>query len=195
MYNEKAWKPELPSLRDWDIKMHDFVEVNKGPQKGARGRVIERQFIRNNVVVEGVKVKEKPVLDGESHPFAPKFKTESTPQPIYFRDVSLVDPILDRRVAGVRWERNAETKRMQRVSPESGNVIPLPARPEPEPVDYAPSLCTPGHSVLEVTYIPLPEEHQGIARRRRWEATLQARGAAAPASDGATPQAAPTTGE
>jgi large subunit ribosomal protein L24 len=161
--SQADWTPETKSVRDWHFKLWDMVEVIKGPVKGERGQVIETVWRRNKVVVEGVNLRSTQVMDMESSPFAPKFKTESEPQPLYFRDVALIDPQTDKPVKGVRWEQ-LEDGRHQRVCEASGNVIPLPRKPEPKVVDYAESMCTPARDVLEVTYVPLPDHSTKIAR-------------------------------
>ena len=183
--------PETPSLRSWNVKMHDYVEVNKGEEEGMRGRVIDRHWKRNEVTVEGVNMSKKEVLDLEKGtPFSPVFKPEGIPLPLYFRDVSLIDPQLDRRVDEVRWEQRDGV--FTRISVESGTEIPVPGKPEPLPKEYADAMCTRGSDVLEVTYTPLPDHSTTRARAQ----LAAAEDEVSAVSDGAaavTPTAAPGT--
>lgn len=179
----KLSKPETPSLRTWDVKLADVVVVNRGPARGQRGRVIERRWRENEVVVEGVNMSKKRVLDMDSNiVIEPKYKTESEPQPLHFMDVSLIDPQTDKGVR-VRWETKTleDGRRVPvRISCESGVEIPFPGAPGGPPrhdpmaraplVDYAESLSTRRHQVLEVTYKPLPE----YSMRRMREAAARA---------------------
>ena len=167
MYGERAsdWEPETKSVRDWDVKYLDLVEVNTGSEEGKLGKVIEKQWARNKVIVEGVNLKLRQVMDMESNPFAPKFKEEGEPQPIHFRNVSLIDPVTNERVESVRWE-HLDSGKWQRVCEKSGNVIPLPVKPSPPELDYAETLCTPGRDVLEVTYVPMPDYSTTLAKKR-----------------------------
>lgn len=190
-YHEKAWMhgeskadwtPETKSVHDWDVKMWDMVEVIKGPERGSRGQVIERQWQRNKVVVSGVNLLTKKVMDSEASPFAPKFQTESTPLPLYFRDVAPIDPQTDAPVKQVRWEL-LEDGRHQRVCAASGNVIPLPSKPAPKDVEHAESLCTPARDVLEVTYVSLPDHSTTLARSYAKVAAYKAARAAARAAE------------
>ena len=147
-------KQELRT-NEWDFRMNDLVEVTNGPDAGVRGRVIGRNARYNEITVEGVNAETKEIYDTESSPFRPKFEQKTTHEPIYFRDVALVCPTLDKRTA-VAWE--TRDGRRVRVSTESGAEIPLPAKPNSwEGRDYAESLCTRRADVLEVTYKPLPD--------------------------------------
>lgn len=152
---DRRAKPETSGLHEWDLRMWDAVEVNCGVEEGTRGRVIERKWQHNQVVVENVNLKEKHVFDeeGGGTPFAPKFKVERTPQPIHFTHVSLIDPSIDKRVE-VRWEER--DGRRVRVSSESGAEIPiLRTKPGPEiPKEYADKYSSKRTDVLEVTYKP-----------------------------------------
>ena len=152
---DRRAKPETSGLHEWDVRLWDAVEVNCGAEEGARGRIIQRKWLHNQVVVEDVNVKEKYVFDedGGGTPFAPKFKVEKTPQPIHFTHVSLIDPSLDKRVE-VRWEER--DGRRVRVSSESGAEIPiLREKPGPEiPKEYADKYSSKRTDVLEVTYKP-----------------------------------------
>lgn len=181
----------------WDIKVDDLVEVNTGPEAGRRGRVLRCNTRYNEVVVEGINVISKEVMDTESSPFDPAFLTNNTPRPIYFRNVSLVDPVLDKRTE-VEWSE-VDGRRV-RIAAESGAEVPLPARPPPwEGVDFAESLCTRRADVLEVTYKPLPDYSLS---RMRAEARAEAAkaddasgvpgGQSAESSEGAAPD--PTAG-
>ena len=161
MKEDKRVKQEA---KRWDVKVDDLVEVNTGPEEGKRGRVLRCNLRYNEIVVEGVNVTTREVMDAESSPFDPSFVVESRERPLYFRDVSLVDPQLDART-DVTWEeRDGSTVR---IATGSGAVVPLPARtPEWEGRDYAESLCTRRADVLEVTYKPLPPYSLTQARRR-----------------------------
>jgi len=193
-------KPETPSLNTWEVKLADLVVVNQGPAKGERGVVIERRWRENQVVVEGVNMSSKRVLDMDSDiVFNPQYKTEREAQPLHYTHVSLIDPESDHGVS-VRWEkRKLEDGRVVpvRISTESGLEIPLPGAPggppRPDPlgrkplVDYAESLSTRRHHVLEVTYKPLPE----YSMRRMREAAAAAGEEAPTSSESPPPDASP----
>ena len=144
----------------WDIRRDDLVEVNTGPEEGKRGKVLAIEKRYNEVMVEGVNEHTKQVLDTESSPFIPEFKTITNSRPIYFREVSLVDPTTDTRTE-IKWTQvpDAEGKmRHVRIAVGSGAEIPLPAiTPAWEGKEYADSLCTRREDVQKVTYVPLPE--------------------------------------
>ena len=144
----------------WYIQKNDLVEVNTGPEEGKRGRVLALEKRYNEVIVEGVNVHTKEVMDQESSPFIPEFTTVAKSRPIYFRDVSLVDPTTDTRT-DVEWQsREGEDgkKRRVRTALGSGAEIPLPAiTREWEGKEYADSQCTRRADVLAVTYVPLSD--------------------------------------
>mgnify|MGYP006095421919 FL=1 len=170
----------------WDIRLDDLVEVNKGPEEGKRGRVQSVNLRYNEVVVEGINEVVKEEMDGESSPFdyQPKFVTSTTPQPIYFRDVSLVDPTLDQRT-DVSWVPRESDGRHERISALSGAVVPLAAKtPAWDSKDYADALCTRRSDVLEVTYVPLPELPRRL-RKPKLEAAIGDAGDGADFADAA----------
>lgn len=163
----------------WDVKIDDLVEVNTGPEEGKRGRVLRCNLRYNEIVVDGINTYTVETMDGDANPFDPTFTAITRPRPLYFREVSLVDPQTDTRT-DVTWEQR--DGRAVRVSTVSGAEVPLPARPEPYWANeqYAESLCTRRADVLEVTYKPLPPYSLSKARRRALMAEAEEEEPAAP---------------
>ncbi|PXF45134.1 50S ribosomal protein L24 [Gracilariopsis chorda] len=133
--------PVTNPLKRWRILRGDFVEVISGPEKGKRGRVIEVVRASNRVVVEGVGLVRKKMLQPGG--FEKVFETES---PIYVSRVAVVCPQTDQptRVTFAFLEDGTKV----RVSKKSGVIIPRPEilkqrrnpHPEDSPKDTAPTV-------------------------------------------------------
>lgn len=113
-------KPELP-LELWPLKLRDYVEIIKGPEKGARGQVLSRNWKENTVTVDGVKVAISDKLDPESRSVLnPEIITIRTPLPFHFSYAAVIDPATD-EPTDVRFE--VLDGKLRRISVASGHGV------------------------------------------------------------------------
>lgn len=124
--------PVTNPIKRWRILRGDFVEVISGHHTGQRGRVIEVVRASNRVVVEGVNMVKKKVLQPGG--YSKIYETES---PVYVSRVAVVCPKTDlpTRLTFAYTEDGTKV----RVSKKSGSIIPRPEilrqRRKPHPED------------------------------------------------------------
>eukprot|EP00592_Proboscia_alata_P010688 CAMPEP_0194357470 /NCGR_PEP_ID=MMETSP0174-20130528/4941_1 /TAXON_ID=216777 /ORGANISM="Proboscia alata, Strain PI-D3" /LENGTH=186 /DNA_ID=CAMNT_0039127499 /DNA_START=29 /DNA_END=589 /DNA_ORIENTATION=+ len=145
---------EAAKKTKWNILRGDTVQVvGKHAEKGKQGVIIEVDRKSDQVVVEGVNMKERFVkADPES---GTKRGSEMMPHPLNYSQVNLVDPVtgFPTRVGRKYLEDGTRV----RVSKRSGAIIP---RPEillirRKPISQTVSdKCTTDELVWKVTYDP-----------------------------------------
>lgn len=94
-----------------------MVQVITGDDKGKKGRVIEVNYDKARVMVEGVNIVSKHTRPTQQYPNGGIIKKEA---PIHISNVLVVDP---KSGKGVRISRKIENGKMVRYSKKSGEII------------------------------------------------------------------------
>ncbi|MBK7037718.1 MAG: 50S ribosomal protein L24 [Chitinophagales bacterium] len=101
----------------YHVKKNDMVQVITGDDKGKKGRVIEVNYDKGRVMVEGVNIVSKHTRPTQQYPNGGIIKKEA---PIHISNVLVVDP---KSGKGVRISRKIENGKMVRYSKKSGEII------------------------------------------------------------------------
>lgn len=134
MATRRAWAGALKRMKNttkiktaqppstWKIVKGDRVQVMNGDDKGVAGKVLRVVRERGTVIVENVHLRKKFVAANEENPKPGFFRFET---PIHVSRVSLLDPT-DGLPCRVKFQRNEETGKRERVSRRTGSVIEKP---------------------------------------------------------------------
>lgn len=101
----------------YHVKKEDTVVVISGDDKGKKGRVIEVDYAKSRVMVEGVNIISKHTRPTQQYPNGGIIKKEA---PIHISKVMVVDPKTGK---GTRVGRKAENGKSVRISKKSGETI------------------------------------------------------------------------
>ncbi len=101
----------------YHVKKNDTVVVIAGDDKGKKGRVIEVNYSKSRVMVEGVNIVSKHTRPTQQYPNGGIIKKEA---PIHISNVMPVDPKTGK---GVRVSRKADNGQSVRYSKKSGEII------------------------------------------------------------------------
>ena len=94
-----------------------MVQVIAGDDKGKKGRVIEVDYTKSRVMVEGVSIVSKHTRPTQQYPNGGIIKKEAA---IHISNVLLVDP---KSGKGTRTGRKTENGKSVRYSKKSGEII------------------------------------------------------------------------
>lgn len=99
------------------VKKNDTVVVITGADKGKKGRVVEVDYAKSRVLVEGVNIISKHTRPTQQYPNGGIIKKEA---PIHVSNVMPVDP---KSGKGTRVGRKTEGGKSVRISEKSGEII------------------------------------------------------------------------
>lgn len=101
----------------YHVKKNDTVVVIAGDDKGKKGRVIEVDYAKSRVMVEGVNIVSKHTRPTQQYPNGGIIKKEA---PIHVSNVMPVDP---KSGNGTRVGRKDDNGKSVRYSKKSGEII------------------------------------------------------------------------
>ena len=101
----------------YHIKKNDMVQVISGDDKGKKGRVLEVDYRKGRVRVEGINIVSKHTRPNQQYPNGGIIKKEA---PIHISNVLIVDP---KSGKGAKVGRRMEGDKLIRYSKKSGEII------------------------------------------------------------------------